>query len=69
MALEQLPTEVAVSLSGEPYLDTFLCHLPEVTLPWQGGGLKDLQRSLPAPAIPWLREPALSHCLAITTCC
>lgn len=58
MALEQLPTEVAES----PSLDTFLCHLPEATL-------KDLQKSLPAPAIPRLCEPALSHCLAITACC
>lgn len=38
-ALEQLPREVVVSPSSETFqrpLDVFLCHLPQVTLPWQG---------------------------------
>ncbi|RMC16107.1 hypothetical protein DUI87_08316 [Hirundo rustica rustica] len=47
----RLPVEVVKSSSLEAlkiHVDVFLCHLLKVTLPWQGVGLEDLQRSIPA---------------------
>lgn len=35
----------------QPHMDTLLCHLLWVILPWQGVGLDKVQRSLPAQTI------------------
>lgn len=47
---DRLPLEVVESLPLETFhthVDVFLCHLLKVTLPCQGVGLDDLQRSIP----------------------
>ncbi|GAB0180987.1 translation initiation factor IF-2-like [Grus japonensis] len=52
---DRLPREVVESPSLERFqtrLDAILCNLLWVILLWQGVGLDDLQRSLPAPASP-----------------
>lgn len=38
------------------HLDEFLCHVLQVTLPWQEDWTPDFQRSLPALSIPWFCE-------------
>lgn len=48
---------------------TFKAHLLQVTLPWRGAGLDDLQRSLPTTSILWFCDKNRRNVLKVNDGC